>query len=527
MVPCGRERQLAAQWQTGPEAEQKAPSQAQLAPGPERLKIIVLDDDPTGSQTVHSCPLLLRWTPQALAAGLAHPSPLLFLLANSRGLAAPEAAERVRQICKALTAALAAARQAGVIDRWLLLSRGDSTLRGHFPLESELLQAELGPFDATLLVPAFLPGGRTTVAGEHRLHGQPVHTSAFAQDRQFGYSTSYLPAWVEQKSGGRWPAQQVQRIDLAELDAAAAELAGQQLTAPQQAAEVSEQKLALPEPAAGGYGLLLRRLAGFANNVCVVVDGERPEQLSALAAAVRQLTAPTAAAPWGRPRRLLAQCAASWIEALAALPPQPLGRQGLVGLRRRNSAGAPLPGLVLVGSHVPLADSQLERLLAQPACAGVELEVALVAELLAAPEPGPKLAALAADLAAQLQRLLVPGQTPVLFTSRGEFSCRDAAERWALGEALATLMGRLAGRLAPGLGYLISKGGITSHTLLADGLALDRVELQGQLLPGLSLVLTPAEAAVAGLPVLTMPGNLGDADSLVQAWALLENSSIG
>ena len=533
---------MAAQRQTGPEAEQGAPSQTQPAPPPERLKIIVLDDDPTGSQTVHSCPLLLRWTPQALAAGLAHPSPLLFLLANSRGLAAPEAAERVRQICKALTAALAAARQAGVIDRWLLLSRGDSTLRGHFPLESELLQAELGPFDATLLVPAFLPGGRTTVAGEHRLHGQPVHTSAFAQDRQFGYSTSYLPAWVEQKSGGRWPAQQVQRIGLAELDAAAAELAGQQLTAPQQAAELSEQKLALPEPAdqelaaapalqqplaAGGYGLLQQRLAGFAGNVCVVVDGERPEQLSALAAAVRQLTAPTAAAPWGRPRRLLAQCAASWIEALAALPPQPLGRQGLVGLRRRNSAGAPLPGLVLVGSHVPLADSQLERLLAQPACAGVELEVALVAELLAAPEPGPKLAALAAALAAQLQRLLLPGQTPVLFTSRGEFSCRDAAERWALGEALATLMGRLAGRLAPGLGYLISKGGITSHTLLADGLALDRVELQGQLLPGLSLVLTPAEAAVAGLPVLTMPGNLGDADSLVQAWALLENSSIG
>ena len=198
-----------------------------------------------------------------------------------------------------------------------------------------------------------------------------------------------------------------------------------------------------------------------------------------------------------------------------------------MGLRRRGGDGAPLPGLVLVGSHVPLADSQLERLLAQPACAGVELDVALVARLLAAPEPGHQLAALAADLAAQLQRLLVPGQTPVLFTSRGEFSCRDATERWALGEALASLMGRLAGRLAPGLGYLISKGGITSHTLLADGLALDRVELQGQLLPGLSLVLTPAEAAVAGLPVLTMPGNLGDADSLVQAWALLENSSIG
>jgi uncharacterized protein YgbK (DUF1537 family) len=505
---------LAAQRQTGPEADQGAPSQAQLAPGPpERLKIIVLDDDPTGSQTVHSCPLLLRWSPQALAAGLAHPSPLLFLLANTRGLAAQPAAERVRQICKALAAALAAASQAGVIDRWLLLSRGDSTLRGHFPLESDLLQAELGPFDATLLVPAFLPGGRTTVAGEHRLHGQPVHTSAFARDRQFGYGTSYLPAWVEWKSGGRRRAEQVRRIGLAELDAAAAELAAHQLTGHQQ-------------PAAGGYGHLLGRLAGFADNVCVVVDGERPEQLSALATAVRQLTAP-AAAPWGRPRRFLAQCAASWIEALAALPPQPQGRQGLVGLRRRASDGAPLPGLVLVGSHVPLADSQLERLLAQPACTGVELDVAQVARLLATAEPGPQLAALAADLALQLQGLLELGQTPVLFTSRGEFSCGDAAERWALGEALAALMGGLAGRLAPGLGYLISKGGITSHTLLADGLALDRVELQGQLLPGLSLVLTPADAAVPRLPVLTMPGNLGDADTLLQAWALLENSSIG
>jgi uncharacterized protein YgbK (DUF1537 family) len=83
-------------------------------------------------------------------------------------------------------------------------------------------------------------------------------------------------------------------------------------------------------------------------------------------------------------------------------------------------------------------------------------------------------------------------------------------------------MARLAARLAPRLGYLISKGGITSHTLLADGLELALVELQGQLAPGLSLVLTPAAAAVPRLPVVTFPGNLGEADSLVAAWRLLE-----
>jgi len=84
------------------------------------------------------------------------------------------------------------------------------------------------------------------------------------------------------------------------------------------------------------------------------------------------------------------------------------------------------------------------------------------------------------------------------------------------------LMARLAAALAPQLGYLISKGGITTHTLLADGLGLARVELQGQLLPGLSLVLTPANALVPALQVLTFPGNLGDADTLRLAWALME-----
>jgi uncharacterized protein YgbK (DUF1537 family) len=52
-------------------------------------------------------------------------------------------------------------------------------------------------------------------------------------------------------------------------------------------------------------------------------------------------------------------------------------------------------------------------------------------------------------------------------------------------------------------------------------LELDWVELQGQLLPGLSVVLTPADAKVPGLPVITFPGNLGDASGLRQAWRLM------
>jgi uncharacterized protein YgbK (DUF1537 family) len=210
---------------------------------------------------------------------------------------------------------------------------------------------------------------------------------------------------------------------------------------------------------------------------------------------------------------------------LVEIGPPPLDPAGLAALRRRDGAGRPLPGLVLVGSHVPLADAQLEALLAQPGCSGLELPVAKLARVLEGPAPHELVASLEQQWGDQLQGLLAGGDTPVLFTSRGELHCRHAAERRRLGLALAGLMARLAARLAPGLGYLISKGGITSHTLLAEGLDLALVELQGQLLPGLSLVCTPAEAAVPGLPVVTFPGNLGEADTLAAAWRLLEGSA--
>jgi uncharacterized protein YgbK (DUF1537 family) len=453
----------------------------------EALKVVVFDDDPTGSQTVHSCPLLLRWDPETLRRGLAHPSPLLFVLANTRALGPSEARLRVVEICRALKPLLEEAVAAGVIERWLVVSRGDSTLRGHFPLELEAIKQELGPFDAQLLAPAFLPGGRTTVDGVHRLDGAPVHTTAFARDRLFGYSNSFLPDWVAEKTGGRIAAAEVQRLRLADLEA--------------------------------GQEALQQRLATLPAGAMVAVDAEQPRHLAALGHAVRALGA---VRPGERPRRFVFQSAASLLNGLVPLAEQPLDPGGLAQLRRGGADGRPLPGLVVVGSHVPLADAQLAALLDAPGCAGVEIPVAKVARVVEGPAPRELLDSLELLWCSELQERLDEGVTPVLFSSRGELACTSAAERRRLGLALAGLMARLAGRLAPGLGYLISKGGITTHTLLADGLHCDQVELQGQLLPGLSLVLTPAASVVPGLPVLTFPGNLGDAQTLRQAWEQME-----
>jgi uncharacterized protein YgbK (DUF1537 family) len=470
--------------------------------GERRLKIVVLDDDPTGSQTLHGCPLLLRWDPVALAEGLRQPSPFLFLLANTRAQAPADAAAWVRQICGALVPALAAAQAEGVIDAALLVSRGDSTLRGHFPLEVEVLAQELGPIDATFLVPAFLEGGRTTVDGVHRLAGQPVHETPFARDGLFAYSTSDLRQWVEEKSGGRIPAGEVDLLGWRELEGAAAGEAGRQA--------------------------LRQWLGRLSGNRLVVVDGERPCHLALFGSLVRELAGPQPAGG-ARPRRFLFQSAASLLNGLAPLPPQPLGAAGLAALRRREptSTSTPLGGLVLVGSHVPLADAQLERLLAQEGCEGVEVPVDRVHRVLEGPLPDRLLPSLETAWIEQAEAVMARGRTPVLHTSRGELHCRHPEERRALGLTLAASMARVAAALAPRLGYLISKGGITTHTLLADGLGLDWVALQGQLLPGLSLVLVPETlstqaAGLVGLPVLTFPGNLGDAHTLEVAWRWME-----
>jgi uncharacterized protein YgbK (DUF1537 family) len=409
---------------------------------------------------------------------LQHPSPLLFVLANTRALEPELARDRIREICRTLRPLLEEAQMAGDLDRWLIVSRGDSTLRGHFPLEVEAIQAELGPFDATLLAPAFLPGGRTTRGGVHYLHGEPVHTTDFARDRLFGFSSSSLPEWVAEKTRGVIPAASVERLDLADLE--------------------------------GSARALQARLASFSAQCVVAVDAERPEQLAALGAAV-----------WRSERRLLFQSAASLINGLVPLPPQPLGPADLAALRRCGASGQQLPVLVVVGSHVPLADQQLEQLLKEPACEGVEIPVAKLARALDGPAAPELIRSLERSWLEQLQAGLDQGCTPVLFSSRGELVCASAQERRRFGLELAALMARLVAALAPQLGLIISKGGITTHTLLADGLGLDWVELQGQLLPGLSLVLTPADATVPGLPLVTFPGNLGDASSLREVWQLM------
>ena len=435
-------------------------------------KIIVLDDDPTGSQTVHGCLLLMQWDLETLEEGLRDSSPLFFILTNTRALAPDAAAQVTREVCQNLKTAIA---RVGV-EHFLVVSRSDSTLRGHYPIETDVIAEELGPFDAHFMVPAFFEGGRVTRDSVHYLMVDgtptPVHETEFAQDSVFGYRHSYLPEYVAEKTKGRIAAAAVERFVLADL-------------------RQSE-------------GNLRDRLLQLTGNTCGVVDGEVQNDLNLFAEALLD------AAQEGK--RFLFRSAASLLTALAHLPPQPIAAEAMSQYRRTSA-----PGAVIVGSHVRKTTAQLAKLLQEPGVTGIEVDVK---RLIHTGEEG--FQSLLRDSLQQVQGIYGQGKTPIVYTSREELQFPDIETRLDFGVKVSQLLMAIEQNLPTDLSFLISKGGITSNDTLSTGLALSSARLLGQILPGVSVVRTDADhPRFPNLPVVLFPGNVGDDSALAIAHRLL------
>jgi uncharacterized protein YgbK (DUF1537 family) len=437
-------------------------------------KIIVLDDDPTGSQTVHSCLLLTRWDADTLREAILDESPLFFVLTNTRGMAAGPAAAITREVCHNLKLVLAELRKEGRDINPVMVSRSDSTLRGHYPVETDVIAEELGPFDAHFLVPAFFEGGRITRDSTHYLvvNGKetPVHETEFARDSVFAYRHSYLPDYVEEKTAGKIRAARVERFLLSDV-----------------------------------RGDCLPRLLKLHGNACCVVDAEKQDDLNRFAA---QLLAAA-----GQGKRFLFRSAASLLTALARLPAQPVAARDMA---RYVRAGR--PGAVIVGSHVKKTTLQLEQLLKMPGIAPIEVDVEQLQN---------SREALLAGVVRQCEQAHAAGDTPVVFTSRLEKAFPDQAARLAFGEMVSAFLMDVVRNLPRTLGFLISKGGITSNDVLSSGLALRTSRVAGQILPGCSVVRCPADhPRYPDLPVIIFPGNVGDEQALATAYARLAGDKV-
>jgi uncharacterized protein YgbK (DUF1537 family) len=179
-------------------------------------RLVVLDDDPTGTQTCHDISVLAVWDIPTLTTEFQTNSPGFFILTNSRALPPPEAETLIRSICENV---LEAAKQTG--QRVDIVLRGDSTLRGHFPLEPDVAQSVFGPADGLVLAPFFFQGGRFTIDDVHYVaEGDslvPAGATPFAQDATFGYKSSNLRDYVHEKAPGRFSVKQLHSVTIEEI----------------------------------------------------------------------------------------------------------------------------------------------------------------------------------------------------------------------------------------------------------------------------------------------------------------------
>jgi uncharacterized protein YgbK (DUF1537 family) len=441
-----------------------------------KTKIIVLDDDPTGSQTVHSCLLLTTWDVETLEMALSDDtSPLFFVLTNSRSMSADRAAAVTREVCCNLRTALSKLdnklQNVETRSAIFLVSRSDSTLRGHYPVETNIIAEELGPFHAHFLVPAFFEGGRITRNATHYLKvGDdeiPCHDTEFAKDSVFGYSTAYLPDYVAEKTKGAITSNQVTCFTLEEV-----------------------------------RGDCTEKLLQLNDNVCCVVDCEAQPDLDNFSTLLKQVAE-------RHERKFLFRSGASLLTSLAMLPPQPVAAVDMSQYVHRGR-----PGVILVGSHVKKTTLQLEELLKLSETKGIEVDVERIRR-------GEEIRLLEQAMA-DIRKNLAAGKHPVIFTSRVELNFQSEKDRLEFGEKVSAFLMDIVRNLPPTVGFLVSKGGITSNDVLSIGLELRTSRVLGQILPGCSVVRCPSDhPRFPDMPVVIFPGNVGDETGLATAFSIL------
>ena len=433
-------------------------------------RLLVIDDDPTGTQSVHGVPVLTVWSRQDLAGAL-QAARTVFVLTNSRSLPEREAAAVSAQITER-----AAAIAADEGFELAVASRSDSTMRGHFPQEPDAvagaLEAAGQAVDGLLLCPCFLEAGRFTVddvqwvAQDDQLI--PSARTTYASDRSFGYTASNLKRWIEEKTRGA-----VRAADVLSLG--------------------------LEDVRGGGPERVREILAEAEARRPVVVNATEYADLEVVVLGLLDAEAAGQA--------FVYRCGPSFVRVRGGIEPAPPLTAAALYARRAPDGH----GLVLVGSHVETTTRQLERALALD---GVHARELSVARLL---DPATREQEIAAALE-EIERHL-PEREVILYTSRELARAEGSDQALDVGRSVSDALVELVQRLDPGLplAFCVAKGGITSSDIGTRGFGVRRAEVAGQMLPGtISVWILPEDSAFPGLPYVIFPGNVGERPGLAE-----------
>jgi uncharacterized protein YgbK (DUF1537 family) len=446
-------------------------------------RMVLLDDDPTGTQTITDLPVLTSWSVADLRWALQQPTTGFFVLTNTRSLSETDAAERNRQVVDALHQAATAEEVS-----YVLASRSDSTLRGYYPLETDVLSQELAArgsvVDGVVICPGYVEPGRLTIDSVHWTrtpHGMiPVAQSEFAKDASFGYRSSDLRDWVEEKTGGRIPRDQVATITLTDIRV-------------------------------GGPDRVGDILAELRNGQPVVVDTVEDADQQVVVLALLRVEASG--------KNFIYRIGPSFVRARTgqrATPPVDAARLGEIFARRQTDSDdrpATKHGLIAVGSHVGLTTRQLNRLRDRGKIIELELNVQILLEDSARDRH-------VDEIAGQAARALRDNDDDsdiVIRTSRTLVTGSDAVSSLVIARtvsaALVSTVREIVSQIRPA--FVVAKGGITSSDTATEGLGIRRAWCRGTMLPGIISLWEPVDGIAQGIPYIVFAGNVGDDDALV------------
>lgn len=426
--------------------------------------IIVLDDDPTGTQTVHDIPVLTVWDANSIEGEVQEGSRLFYILTNSRSMPREEADELHHSIGLTIDR---------VFDKlhkeYILISRGDSTLRGHFPNDILALAGGLKIRNfITAFIPAFFEGGRYTINDIHYVKEEddliPVAETIFSKDKTFGFKHSDLCKWIEEKSEGLVRATDVVSFSLETLRGESTE-------------RVAERIKSMP---AFSYCIV---------NAAAYYDIEK-FSIAYLQSGVR----------------MLFRTSASFVKAISGLSDKELlSKSDLVGIKQSNG------GLIVVGSYVSKTTSQLSNLLVIESLTSIEIDVLQVLSGQLS----------VSEVIRTVNKYIEDGKDLVVFTSRLLHSTGGEVESLAIGNQVSAFITAVVAGLTAVPKFIVAKGGITSSDIATKSLGIKRAIVLGQALPGIPVWLTGFECKYPGLPFIIFPGNVGDKYALANLYKKL------
>lgn len=435
-------------------------------------RLLVLDDDPTGSQCVHGVPVAFAHASGPILEALQLPGSTCFVLTNSRALGESEAVAATRRV---LDGVLSEGPDRLPPPGLHVVSRSDSTLRGHVIAEphaiADALEASGCRVDGFLFCPAMIEAGRVTVHDVHLadVGGTvlPVAETEFARDATFGYRHSDLREFLEERSSGAVRAADVLSVSLADIRE-------------------------------GGVDRVVEILSVAHDRRWIVVNATRYPDMDVVAKAVARLE--------NRGRVFVTRCGPSFVRSLAGQSEAKVLDASDIRIGGRPHAGH---GLVVVGSHTELTTRQLEVLRSRGGFSELELDVD---RLIDGTDREHSL-----DTAAAAIRDALDHGDCIVSTSRELVSGANRSDSLAIAGVVSDAVAQVVAEVRSARpAWIVAKGGITSHEVAQQGLGIRLATVDGQFAPGQISLFTPVDAPedVLGRPYVVFPGNVGGDDAL-------------